>query len=258
MVSTRAYEGEGGQRPSRRIASDLRAAIERGEYLAGHQLPSGSTLMARYGVARQTVQNAFDLLRAEGLVITRAGAGVFVKEHPPVQRLSPTRLSRPARKVGKAGFLADAASGGFTPTVETTVRVEAADERIADALDIEPGADVLVRDRVMRADGEIVRLAVSRLPRSITAGTAIEQENPGRTGIYGVLEANGHQLDHYAELVGARLARSEETSLFGSAPGMPVLTVTRIAYDQTGRPVEINDMVMAGDRYEHTYEIDAT
>ena len=154
MVSTRAYEGEGGQRPSRRIASDLRAAIERGEYLAGHQLPSGSTLMARYGVARQTVQNAFDLLRAEGLVITRAGAGVFVKEHPPVQRLSPTRLSRPARKVGKAGFLADAASGGFTPTVETTVRVEAADERIADALDIEPGADVLVRDRATERSRE--------------------------------------------------------------------------------------------------------
>lgn len=36
--------------------------------------------MAHYDVARQTVQNAMDQLRAEGLVIGRRGAGVFVRD----------------------------------------------------------------------------------------------------------------------------------------------------------------------------------
>lgn len=35
--------------PFRRIAADLREAIRRGEYAPGHQLPSASALVERYG-----------------------------------------------------------------------------------------------------------------------------------------------------------------------------------------------------------------
>lgn len=100
--------------PSRRIAADLRHAIRDGEYRPGHQLPSGSVLMARYGVARQTVQNAIDLLRAEGLVIGRSGAGWFVRERPAVQRLARNRLSRDERVAGR-GTATDAADVAGNP-----------------------------------------------------------------------------------------------------------------------------------------------
>lgn len=36
--------------------------------------------------------------------------------------------------------------------------------------------------------------------------------------------------------------------------GVPVVTVTRVAYSEDGTPVEMNDMVLAGDRYELSYE----
>ncbi|MGQ0716655.1 MAG: UTRA domain-containing protein [Pseudonocardiales bacterium] len=39
--------------------------------------------------------------------------------------------------------------------------------------------------------------------------------------------------------------------------GSPVLAVTRTAYDPNGTPVETNDMVLAGDRYELIYELPA-
>lgn len=68
---------------STQIVDDLREQIEEGKYAPGHQLPSVTALMARYGVARQTVQNAIDQLRMEGVVITRKGAGVFVHEQSP-------------------------------------------------------------------------------------------------------------------------------------------------------------------------------
>lgn len=242
--------------PSRRIATDLRTAIHTGEYLPGHQLPSTSALMKRYDVARQTVQNAFDILHSEGLTVGRPGAGVFVRERPTVRRVARNRLSRAERMEGRGAFLSDAA-GSFTPTVVTTVRVEPADPRTAAALDIPEGSEVLVRDRVMSADDAPVQLAVSRLPRSITAGTRIEEVDTGHGGMYGVLEEVGHRLDHFAEYVSSRPATAAEGDQLRLAPGAPVLDVTRIAFDTDGTPVEVNSMVLAGERYELVYEIDA-
>ena len=40
-------------------------------------------------------------------------------------------------------------------------------------------------------------------------------------------------------------------------PGSSVLAVTRTAYDTDGTPVETNDMVLAGERYELVYELPA-
>lgn len=243
--------------PFRRIAADLRAAIERGDYQPGHQLPSGSALMKQYGVARQTVQNVFDALRAEGLVTTRPGAGVFVRAKPAVTRLTRNRLSRQARQGGKGAFLGDAAASGFTPSAAVTVRTEPASERVADALGLAPGEEVLVRERVLSADGDPVQLATSRLPRTITAGTRIETEDTGPGGSYARLEEAGYVLHHFTEHVSTRPASSAEAETLRLAPGSPVLCVCRIAFDTAGAPLEINDMILAGDRYELVYEIPA-
>jgi GntR family transcriptional regulator len=248
-------QGAGGS-PSRRIAADLRAAIQAGEYRPGHQLPSTSALMKRYDVARQTVQNAFDILHSEGLTVGRPGAGVFVRERPTVRRVARNRLSRAERAEGRGAFLSGAA-GSFTPTVATTVRVEPADPRTAAALDIPEGSEVLVRDRVMSADDIPVQLSVSRLPRLITLGTRIEEVDTGPGGMYGVLEEAGHRLDHFVEYVSARPATGAEADRMRLAPGAEVLDVTRIAFDTGGTPVEVNRMVLAGERYELVYEIDA-
>ena len=41
------------------------------------------------------------------------------------------------------------------------------------------------------------------------------------------------------------------------SPSEPVLTITRVAYDIKGVPLEINDMVLSGERYELVYELPA-
>jgi hypothetical protein len=38
------------------------------------------------------------------------------------------------------------------------------------------------------------------------------------------------------------------------AEGVPVVTVTRVAHREDGTPVEMNDMVLAADRYQLSYE----
>lgn len=135
--------------------------------------------MARYGVARQTVQNAIDLLRVEGLVVGRSGVGWFVREPPVVQRLARNRLSRDERSAGRGAFVTDATDGGWTQGAQVVVRRESADERTAAELHIAVGDEILVRERVMSADGQPVQLATSRLPRTLTAGTASNARTPG-------------------------------------------------------------------------------
>lgn len=212
--------------------------------------------MKRYGVAQQTVQNALNLLHKEGLTEGRRGAGVFVKARPSVQRLARSRLSRAARQAGQGAFMADAAAGGFEATSETTVRTEPADARTAGLLGLDEGEPVLVRDRVMRADGVPVQLAVSRFPLEVAGGTRLEQVDTGPSGSYGVLEELGYRL-HYREHVATRPAAGREVEALQLEPGTPVLLVTRIAFDARDLPVEVNDMVLVGDRYELVYEIPA-
>ena len=46
----------------------------------GAPLPSESSLMQEYGISRDSVRKAMDVLRAEGLVITVQGKGSFAAE----------------------------------------------------------------------------------------------------------------------------------------------------------------------------------
>ena len=62
--------------PFERVLAGLRRKIENGE-LTG-QLPTRAKLAAEYGVAPMTVQRAVDTLKAEGLLYSRPGLGVFV------------------------------------------------------------------------------------------------------------------------------------------------------------------------------------
>ncbi|MGW7532563.1 GntR family transcriptional regulator [Amycolatopsis sp. NPDC054798] len=170
-----------------------------------------------------------------------------------IQRSSRGRLSRAVRAENRAAFLADAEACGFIPFSTVEVRFEQADARVAQHLALDEGTEVTVRDRVMRADGETVQLSVSRLSRELTRGTAIEQADSGPGGTYARLEEAGHSLGSFVEHVGARMPTSNEAALLRLSEGTPVLTVTRIALGETGLPLEVNDMILAADRYQLSY-----
>jgi len=68
------------------IADDLRASIERGDYMPGSRLPSKAELMSQYSVALNTVDNAVGVLRKLGLAETRQGLGTFVCDPLPAER----------------------------------------------------------------------------------------------------------------------------------------------------------------------------
>ena len=60
------------------MAAILRERIRSGDLPPGARVPSISYLMQEYGISRDTVRKAMDVLREEGLAITVQGKGSYV------------------------------------------------------------------------------------------------------------------------------------------------------------------------------------
>ena len=121
--------------PYVQVAGALRAAILTKTVQPGEQLPSGSQLAKRYGVARMTVQQAIRLLRDEGLVVSRQGSGVFVRERtarpvglrPVVERA----FQQPRVSVDFFGFTAETLLGAVQEPLDKIRAGAAPPESIA-------------------------------------------------------------------------------------------------------------------------------
>lgn len=242
----------------RQIADRLRSAILSGDLPPGEPCPSERSLIDEYGAARGTVRQALALLRAEGLVEIEQGRGAFVRQRPPIRRLSHDRFARRHREAGRAAFLAEAFNEGRSPDVEILdVSPAEAPEEIAARLGVPAGSKVLIRRRRYLVDEEPVELATSWLPWELVEGTPICEENPGPGGIYARLEDVGHELDRFTEEVTARMPLPDEARVLGIGPGVPVFRLMRIAFGEDGRALEVCDTVMAADRYVLSYELPA-
>jgi DNA-binding transcriptional regulator YhcF (GntR family) len=103
--------------PFQQVASVLRAAILTKKFNPGDQLPSGNELARTYKVSRATVQDALRVLKNEGLVVSRQGSGVFVRERterpvalrPHIERA----FEQPKVSIDFAGFSGETLQGAL-------------------------------------------------------------------------------------------------------------------------------------------------
>ncbi|MBF6548875.1 winged helix-turn-helix domain-containing protein [Nocardia brasiliensis] len=108
--------------PRRQLADLLRAAILTGKLKPGEKLPSGPELAERYGVSKVTAQQAVSEVRTEGLVFSRPGSGVFVRERtskpvglrPHLERA----FTAPKVTVDFAGFAAETLHGAMSEPLD--------------------------------------------------------------------------------------------------------------------------------------------
>jgi DNA-binding GntR family transcriptional regulator len=63
----------------RQLANLLRERITTGQYPPGRAIPSEKQLEQEYGISRNTIRKATALLRDEGLIVTVAGRGSYVR-----------------------------------------------------------------------------------------------------------------------------------------------------------------------------------
>jgi GntR family transcriptional regulator len=236
--------------PSQRIADDLRAAIERGQYVAGDLLPSERVLAAQYGTARNTAREATRLLEIAGLVVIEHGKGTYVRSTGPLIRLGSDRYSTRHRDAELPPFRAECARQGKEGRVEMlSVERTVPPTDVADRLDLPPTTKSVVRrESVSFADDDAVHRVTTWIPWTIAKGTGLTKPDTGHPrGIYGVLEDQGHTMTRLREEVDARMPTPAEVDFLALPPGVPVFDVLHTSIDQHGEPYELTRFVMRAD-----------
>jgi DNA-binding GntR family transcriptional regulator len=143
--------------------------------------------------------------------------------------------------------LAAAERSPRTRVLELTT-VPATDE-IAKDLGVPPGADVIRMRRLRLTDSEPLALLTNHLPTDVVELTAERLE---RHGLYETLRAAGVNLRIANQTIGARGATTAEAALLDERRGVPLLTMTRTAFDDKGRAIEYGTHVYRASRYSFT------
>lgn len=235
------------------VADLLRDAIQRGDHPAGSCLPSQPELAREYGLNQSSISRAMAVLRGEGLIRTEHGKGSVVLEMPAVKRVRRVDQNQRTGPAG-SGFAEEQARAGRTSRTELVVCDSVdAPAAIADVLRLDGSEQVLLRKRHMYAQDKPVQIAASYIPMSVAGGVDLALPDTGPSGIYARLAERGAGPVRFTEDIEVRGAHEDEAAFLGTAPGQPVFTVLRTAFDKDGRPVETCLNVLAALQWRLTY-----
>jgi GntR family transcriptional regulator len=227
------------------VADALRTEIRESRYLPGNKLPSERELSERFEVSKVTARQAIVQLRAEGLITSRAGAGVFVAEPGPPRRLSDDTLR------GEAFYRA-VERLGLSPDVDTTIRREPATEEVAEALDVELGAEVLVHARLARAEGgPPLFQAVNYFPAWV-AEDVPELASPSAIGLPKWL-GRAYGLLYGEDVIDSRMPTPEERERLEIPTDTPVTEIKGVNRDGQHRALHYIVKVTPSGRFLYGY-----
>jgi DNA-binding GntR family transcriptional regulator len=217
------------------VAQHLEQAIESGAIEAGSRLDNEIDLAERLGLSRPTMRRAIQYLVDRGYLVRKRGVGTQVV-HPKVRR--PLQLT---------SLYDDLSSGGKLPTTKV-LRLEEipAPDTVARALDLAEGTPVMDVQRLRYAQGEPLAVMRNYLPKGLVD---LQAERLETIGLYQMMRTAGVRLHLASQNIGARTATAAEARLLDETKGAPLLTMTRIAYDDTGRPVEYGNHIYRASHY---------
>lgn len=137
-----------------------------------------------------------------------------------------------------------------------TVDVE---PHIKQALDLTDSERAVVRRRLLLEDERPVEIADSYYPEHIAGSTALTEHRKIKGGAVRILADLGHAPAHVTDHLNARLPDSFEQSTLQIGEHEPLLVLTRISRDASGRPVEYAIMRAVASRSEgQTYQLQAS
>jgi GntR family transcriptional regulator len=217
-----------GFRPLYQQVRDLLVSrIADGVWRPAEALPSEQTLAGELGVSHGTVRKALDALEAENLVERRQGRGTYVVEH--TQESAHFRFFKIAHHNGERAM----------PSCRrATISERNAKPIECERLNLESGDRVyqIRRDRFI--DDRLSVREVIVVSAALFKG--LDERVPLPNTLYMLYQSDfSVSIVSAAEQIRAIAAGADDAQALGVSAGDPILEVHRVAYDITGRAIEL-------------------
>lgn len=224
------------------VAQHLEQLIESGTYPPGTRLDNEIQLADQLGLSRPTMRRAIEYLVDRGLLIRKRGVGTQVVQ-PKVRR--PVELS---------SLFDDLRAAGKQPRTQIlSFEQQEPAEVVAEALGLSGGDTVYAVRRLRFTGDEPLSIMSNYVPASLVR---LDPRSLEQNGLYAMIRAAGVTLKIATQTIGGRAARAAEARLLDEPAGAPLLTMTRVAYDETGRAVEYGSHLYRASMY--TFELTLT
>lgn len=213
------------------IADDLRAQIAAGTLRPGDDVPTESELAERWHTSRGPIRNALAALRSEGLIETGRGRPARVVSRKASQAVD---MSVP--------FTRWARDLGVTPGAQTQeLSLRRAGDR-AELLGVSPDDTIVGVVRLRLLDGRPTML--ERLFYIEAVGRRLLDVDTDAISITEYLGSVGHPIVGLEHQIDAVAADDQDAALLRVPRGTPILRLSRISRDASGRIFEASE-----DRY---------
>ena len=204
----------------------------------GTPVPPERELAQHYGTSRTTVRQALAELVVEGKLLRMQGRGTFVAKPKVAQMLELSSYTEGMR-----------AQGLNPQTVVLDTGYITADGELAELLGIGAGERVLRLHRLRLADSEPMSVDTSLLSAERFPG--LQHSLDRHPSLYEAMATEyGVQIAEVRETIETGLADPRDAPLLRVDVGMPLLLLSRQAFDPAGIPVEWTQSRYRGDRYK--------
>jgi DNA-binding GntR family transcriptional regulator len=217
------------------IANRLEQAILDEKLPAGSRLENEVALGNRLGLSRPTIRRAIQELVDKGLLVRRRGIGTQVVH------------GKVTRNVALTSLFEDLERTGQKPETEVlAAAVDTADAKLAEALGVAVDSPTLHIKRLRKADGVPLAILENFLPEDFTD---LDIDALRQHGLYQLLRGRGVTMRVAKQRIGAREASGPESEILDVRKGGALLTMSRTAFDISGRAVEFGQHVYRPDLY---------
>lgn len=217
------------------VSTRIESAIHSQDLPPGARLENELALASKLGISRPTIRRAIQELVDKGLLVRRRGIGTQVVQGQVTRNVELTSLYEDLERVGQ-----------HPSTTVLNLETIPADAKTAVSLGIGVEAPTFHIRRLRLADRVPLAIMENFLPAEFGDLTTQDLEEHG---LYQMLRSRGVNIRVARQRIGARSASSSETELLGLEKKNPVLTMERVAFDNSGRAIEVGTHCYRPDLY---------